>query len=60
MTRILAFALLAAIAVIAAPQRAKCGYCPTYSCYSSDVCGHGCLCLGEEGPYGAGTCTMVR
>jgi hypothetical protein len=59
--RVLATIALLALALVASTaDRAFCAFCPTYTCYSSDVCGHGCLCLGEDGPYGAGTCTMVR
>jgi hypothetical protein len=58
--RLLAALALATLALVAAPREARCALCPTYSCYSSDVCGHGCLCLGESGPYGAGQCVLVR
>jgi hypothetical protein len=57
MTRLLAALLLAASAVVAAPQPAACGFCPTYTCFGP--CGGDCVCLSKPGKMG-GSCYGVQ
>ena len=35
-------------------KEAKCAWCYSGACYSSSICGSGCVCMRQD--YGAGVC----
>lgn len=40
------------------PTPGACAYCPTYTCYSSRMCGRNCFCMKRGGEQG-GDCYSV-
>lgn len=51
-------ALLGWLLVVAAPAPAGCSFCASFTCYSSSMCGRGCVCLKRGGEMG-GSCYSV-
>jgi len=57
MTRFALFAALLFLPALA-PSKAECAFCYTGDCYSSVICGTGCMCL-KEGLDVKGRCYSV-
>lgn len=34
---------------LAYPREAACAWCPSFTCYSSSMCGHNCTCIIRPG-----------
>lgn len=54
------FALAIALATMfltAAPEPARCTYCPSFTCYDSGAC-NGCVCIQSQ-PWRGGQCVYI-
>lgn len=51
-------AVIAAVTCLVLPLKAKCAWCPTYSCFGND-CGRGCICM-MDGMDMQGKCVSFR